>query len=116
MAQSYVKENRFEENKWAKLGCLVVIGNDVWICSHVIILPGVTIGKNVIVGAGAVVTKDIPDGVIVAGNPARIIGQTEDFIYKNRKIIVIYIRMFNHLLVFRILHFHLAFCIQVCYT
>lgn len=51
----------------------VTIGNDVWIGARVIILPGVTIGNGVIVGAGAVVTKDVPDYMIVAGNPAKII-------------------------------------------
>lgn len=51
----------------------VSIGNDVWIGARVIILPGVSIGRGVIIGAGAVVTKDIPDFTIVGGNPARII-------------------------------------------
>lgn len=49
------------------------IGNDVWIGARVIILPGVTVGNHVIIGAGAIVTKDIPDYAIAAGNPARII-------------------------------------------
>lgn len=51
----------------------VVIGNDVWIGTRAIILPGVKIGNGAIVGAGAIVTKDIPDYAIVGGNPARII-------------------------------------------
>ena len=51
----------------------IVIGNDVWIGGHVIILPGVQIGNGAIVGAGAVVTKNVPDYAIVGGNPARII-------------------------------------------
>ena len=51
----------------------IVIGNDVWIGARVILLPGVKIGDHVILGAGAVVTKDIPDYAIAAGNPARII-------------------------------------------
>ena len=49
------------------------IGNDVWIGARVIILPNVTIGDHVIVGAGAVVTKNVPDYAIVGGNPARVI-------------------------------------------
>lgn len=49
------------------------IGNDVWIGARVIILPGVTVGSHVIIGAGSVVTKDIPDYAIVGGSPARII-------------------------------------------
>jgi maltose O-acetyltransferase len=51
----------------------VIIGNDVWIGTRVIILPGVRIGNGVIIGAGSIVTKDVPDYAIVAGNPARII-------------------------------------------
>lgn len=50
----------------------VVIGNDVWIGSRVTILPGVHIGNGVIIGASSVVTKDVPDYVVVAGNPARV--------------------------------------------
>jgi maltose O-acetyltransferase len=56
----------------------VVISNDVWIGARAIILPGVHIGKGAIVGAGAVVTKDVPEFGIVAGNPARLIR------YRNR--------------------------------
>ena len=51
----------------------IKIGNDVMIGANVVILPGVTIGNRVIVGAGSVVTHDIPDDVVVAGNPAKII-------------------------------------------
>lgn len=51
----------------------VVIGNDVWIGTRTIILPGVKIGNHAIVGAGSIVTKDVPDWAICAGNPARVI-------------------------------------------
>jgi maltose O-acetyltransferase len=51
----------------------VLIGNNVWIGSHAVILPGISIGDNSIVGAGAVVTKDVPANTIVAGVPATII-------------------------------------------
>lgn len=51
----------------------MTIGNDVWIGGNVTILPGVTIGNNVVVAAGAVVTKDIPDNCVVAGVPAKMI-------------------------------------------
>jgi len=52
---------------------VVIIGNDVWIGTRAIIMPGVKIGNGVIVGAGAVVTKDVPDYAIVVGSPARVI-------------------------------------------
>ena len=51
----------------------ITIGSGVWICAGAFIGPGVTIGDNSIVGARAVVTRDIPPGMIVAGNPARVI-------------------------------------------
>lgn len=51
----------------------IVIGNGVWVCAQAFIGPGVTIGDNSIVGARAVVTRDVAEGVIVAGNPARVI-------------------------------------------
>lgn len=51
----------------------VVIGDDVWIGDRVIILPGVHIGNGCIIGAGAVVTKDVSDYTVVAGNPAKVI-------------------------------------------
>ena len=51
----------------------VVIGDDVWIGANAVILPGVTIGRHVVVAAGAVVTKDVPDNCIVGGVPAKVI-------------------------------------------
>jgi len=51
----------------------VSIGNDVWIGIRVTILPGVTIGDHSVIGAGAVVTKDVPEYAIVGGSPARIL-------------------------------------------
>lgn len=53
------------------------IGEDCWFGGNCIVLPGVTIGKGVTVGAGSVVTKDVPDYHCVAGNPARIIKKIE---------------------------------------
>jgi acetyltransferase-like isoleucine patch superfamily enzyme len=60
-------------NERALVAKPVIIGNDCWLGQHVCVLPGVTIGHSVIVGAGSVVTKDIPDFCIAAGNPAKII-------------------------------------------
>jgi len=51
----------------------VTIKENAWICMGAIICPGVTIGKNAVVAAGAVVTKDVPDNVVVGGNPAKVV-------------------------------------------
>ena len=53
----------------------VSIGNDVWIGQRVMIMPGVNIGNGVIIAAGTIVTKDVPDFAVVGGNPAKIIKQ-----------------------------------------
>ena len=51
----------------------VTLRENAWICMGAIICPGVTIGRNAVVAAGAVVTKDVPDNTVVGGNPARVI-------------------------------------------
>lgn len=56
----------------------VRIGDDVWLGGNVTILPGVTIGNNVVIGAGAVVTKDIPDNSLAVGVPAKVIKEIEN--------------------------------------
>jgi galactoside O-acetyltransferase len=64
------------------------IGNNVWFGAGVTVLPGITIGDNSIVGAGSVVTKDVPANVIVAGNPARLIRaitEEDDYTYEKGK-------------------------------
>lgn len=53
----------------------ITISNNVWLASNVVVLPGVTIGENSVVGAGSVVTRDIPQNEVWAGNPARFIKQ-----------------------------------------
>jgi len=57
----------------AEFGRPVRVGQDVWIGGGAIILPGMTIGDNAVIGAGSVVTHDVPVGAIARGNPARVI-------------------------------------------
>ena len=66
-----------ERRKTIETGLPIRIGDDCWLGGGVIVCPGVTIGNRVIVGAGSVVTHDIPDDVVVAGNPARVIRKTK---------------------------------------
>jgi len=63
----------------------VTIGCRTFVGAGSIILPGVNIGADVIVGAGSVITHDIPDNTVAAGNPARVIESTSEFIEKHRK-------------------------------
>jgi galactoside O-acetyltransferase len=69
----------------------VRIGDDVWIGAKVVILPGVTIGKNSVIGAGSVVTKDIPENVVAVGDPCRVsrpINERDrEYYYRDRKVI-----------------------------
>jgi maltose O-acetyltransferase len=62
-----------KRRNWAVGGEPIKIGEDVWFGAGVVVLPGVTIGARSIIGAGAVVTKDIPPDVIAGGNPAKVI-------------------------------------------
>ena len=62
----------------------ISIGNYTSLGAHCMIMAGVKIGDRCIVGGGSVVTKSVPDGCMVAGNPAKYIGKTEDF-YKRLK-------------------------------
>lgn len=68
----------------------VYIAENVWIGAGVIILPGVHIGKNTIIGGGSIVTKDIPDNVIAVGNPCKVLREISEhdkqYFYKNEKI------------------------------
>lgn len=76
-------------NSLYEYGIPVKIGNNVWVGGNSVILPGVTVGDNTVIGAGSVVTKDLPANVIAAGNPCRIIREiTEEdkkYYYKDRE-------------------------------
>ena len=68
----------------------VHIGKNCWIGAGVVIVPGITIGDNVVIGAGSVVTKDLPSNVIAAGNPCKILREVnerdKEYYFKERKI------------------------------
>jgi maltose O-acetyltransferase len=56
----------------------ITIGERVWLCGHTTIVPGVTIGNDTVIGAGSVVTHDIPGGVVAAGNPCKVLRKLTD--------------------------------------
>lgn len=60
-------------NKGLEYAKPIEVGNNVWIGGNVVVLPGVSIGDNVVIGAGSVVTKDIPSNSVAVGNPCRVI-------------------------------------------
>lgn len=67
-------KQRIEELKYAKS---IKVGNNVWFGGNVVVLPGVTIGDNVTIGAGSVVTKDIPSNTLAYGNPCKVVKNIE---------------------------------------
>ena len=68
----------------------VHIGNNCWLGAGVVVLPGVTIGDNTVIGAGSIVTKDIPANVVAVGNPCRVLRaineHDKEYYFKDRKI------------------------------
>ncbi len=76
-------------NSMYEYGIEVIIGDNVWIGGNTVVLPGIHIGSNTVIGAGSVVTKDIPDWSLAAGNPCRVIRKiTEEdkkYYYKDRE-------------------------------
>jgi maltose O-acetyltransferase len=70
--------NAAQRRTGLEFGKPVSIGNDVWIGGGVIICPGVSIGDRSVIGAGSVVTKNIPDGVLAVGNPCRVTREIEE--------------------------------------
>lgn len=79
-----LRENAYQYNS------PVHIGRNCWIGAGAIILPGITIGDNTVVGAGSVVTKDLPSNVVAVGNPCKVIREINDkdkeFYFKDKKI------------------------------
>ena len=63
----------------------IIIGNDVYIGNNVLLLPGVRVGNRVIIGAGAVVTKDIPDNSVAVGIPAKVIKTVDQYLEKAQR-------------------------------
>lgn len=76
-------------NSGYEYGIDITIGDNVWLGGNTVIMPGVHIGNNAVIGAGSVVTKDIPDDVVAAGNPCKVLRSiTEEdrkYYYKDRE-------------------------------
>ena len=66
-----------EQRRREEFGKPVEIGSDVWVGGGAIILPGVRIGSRAVIGAGSVVTRDVPEGVFAAGNPCRVVREID---------------------------------------
>lgn len=81
----FVKDNVLQDLEYGKK---IKIGNDCWICSNVVIIGGVSIGDNVVIAAGSVVTHDIPSNTLAAGNPCKVIRNItkEDSIYLKKEL------------------------------
>lgn len=70
--------NASQRNEGLEYAKPITIGNHVWLGGGVKVMPGITIGNNVVIGSGSIVTKDIPDGVVAAGNPCKIIRKIDE--------------------------------------
>lgn len=79
----WVLRGLYEELRQADMFGTIVIGDNVHIGTNAIIMPGVTIGSNCVIGCGAIVTRDIPDNSIAVGIPARVIETVEEYREKN---------------------------------
>ena len=62
-----------QRNRGLEYAYPIKVGNNVWFGAGVIVLPGVTIGDNTVIGAGSIVNRDIPSGVVAVGNPCRVL-------------------------------------------
>ncbi len=67
-----------QRNRGQEYAYPISVGNNVWIGAQTCVLPGVTIGDNCVIGAGSVVSKDIPAGTLAVGNPCRVIRKIQD--------------------------------------
>ena len=72
-----------KELGYSKIGC-INIGDNVFIGYHSIVLPNVNIGNKVIIGAGTIVSKDVPDNVVIVGNPYKIVCTYDDYMEKHK--------------------------------
>lgn len=79
-----LRERSYQFNAPVRIGC------NCWIGAGVVVLPGITVGDNVVIGAGSIVTKDLPDNVVAVGNPCRILREVDErdreTYFKGRKI------------------------------
>lgn len=82
---NYLNQGEFLYNN----GCIEIMDN-VFIGCNSTILSNIKIGPNVVIGAGSVVTKDVPPNSVVAGNPAKVIGSFDDYVNKRKKITSFY--------------------------
>lgn len=80
----WVIREKYPEMKKANKYGKILIGNNVNIGWETMIMPNVTIGNNVIIGAGSIVTKDIPDNSVAAGVPCKVIASVDDYYLKNK--------------------------------
>lgn len=75
-------------NSGYEYGLGITIGNNVWIGGHTVVNPGLSIGDNAVIGSGSVVTKNIPENVVAAGNPCKILREITEadkkYYYKDR--------------------------------
>jgi maltose O-acetyltransferase len=68
-----MEDHELRRARWETAAPITIGDNNVWFGGGVIVCPGVTVGENTVVGAGSVVTRDLPPRVVAAGNPCRVI-------------------------------------------
>ena len=78
--------NAERRNKGLEYAKPIKVGNNVWIGGNVVVLPGVTIGDNVVIGAGSIVNKDIPSNTVAVGNPCKVIKNFDPYTHGYYKV------------------------------